>query len=138
MDIRDLREEDGEEVRALWRSSGIRARPGDDDASLGALVSRNPGLCIVGTENERIVASALATFDGRRGWLYHVATHSEMRRRGVATRLVHTIEERLRALGCPKLNLIVWDDNEDAMRFWEAMGYQRDATVEYSKRLDAT
>ena len=138
MDIRDLRANDGNEVRALWEASGIRARPGDDDTSLGALASRNPGLCIVGTEDGRIVASAHATYDGRRGWLYHVATHPEMRRRGVATRLVHTIEERLRALGCAKVNLIVWDDNEDAMRFWEALGFQRDPTVEYSKRLGAT
>ena len=138
MEIRDLRTGDGDALRALWQAAGIRVRPGDDDASLGALAARNPGLCIVGTEDGRIVASALAGFDGRRGWLYHVATDPEMRRRGVATRMVQTIEERLRTLGCRKLNLIVWDDNTEAMRFWEANGYERDPTVEYSKRLGET
>src|SRR5438067_10066759 len=135
VEIRDLRPSDGGALRALWRACGIRDRPGDDDASLAAMASRNPGLCIVGVEGDRIVATALAGFDGRRGWLYHVATHPEMRRRGVATRLVRTIEERLRARGCRKLNLIVWDDSEDAMRFWEAVGYGRDHTVEFSKWL---
>ena len=45
------------------------------------------------------------------------------------------IEARLRDLGCPKLNLIVWDDNTYAMRFWEALGYRREKTVEYAKEL---
>jgi ribosomal protein S18 acetylase RimI-like enzyme len=135
VEIRELRPSDGRELRALWQASGIRDRPGDDDASLGTFVARNPGLCLVGTEDDRIVASALAGFDGRRGWLYHVATHPDIRRRGVATRLVHAIEERLRALGCRKLNLIVWEGQDDAMRFWEAIGYERERTVEYAKWL---
>ena len=97
--------------------------------------SRNPGLCLVGREGERIVASALAGFDGRRGWLYHVATHPEVRRRGIATRLIRTIENRLRAMGCCKLNLIVWEGEDDAMAFWAGIGYRREKTVEFAKEL---
>jgi ribosomal protein S18 acetylase RimI-like enzyme len=136
VEIREFQRADGAAVRALWHESGIRDRPGDDDASLSAFAERNPGLCLVGTEGGRVVASALAGFDGRRGWLYHVATHPEMRRRGVATRMVHAIEQRLREIGCRKLNLIVWEGEEDAMRFWTALGYEREKTVEYAKRLE--
>ena len=45
------------------------------------------------------------------------------------------LEDRLRALGCPKLNLIVWEDNAEAMRFWESIGYKREGAVEYGKPL---
>src|SRR5256885_15378757 len=55
VEIRDLRQSDGDELRALWRACGIRDRPGDDDASLAAMASRNPGLCIVGREGDRVV-----------------------------------------------------------------------------------
>jgi len=137
VEIRDLRPSDGGALRALWRACGIRDRPGDDDASLAAMASRNPGLCIVGVEGDRIVASALAGFDGRRGWLYHVATHPDARRRGIATRLVRTIEDRLRAMGCRKLNLIVWEGDKDAMAFWTGIGYYRERTVEFAKELIA-
>jgi len=137
VEIRELRQSDGDELRALWRACGIRDRPGDDDVSLAAMASRNPGLCIVGCEGDRIVASALAGFDGRRGWLYHVAAHPDVRRRGIATRLVRTIEDRLRAMGCRKLNLIVWEGEEDAMAFWAGIGYRREKTVEYAKELVA-
>jgi ribosomal protein S18 acetylase RimI-like enzyme len=137
VEIRELRQSDGDELRALWRACGIRDRPGDDDVSLAAMASRNPGLCIVGCKRGRIVASALAGFDGRRGWLYHVAAHPAVRRRGIATRLVRAIEERLRAIGCRKLNLIVWEGEEDAMAFWAGIGYRREKTVEYAKELVA-
>jgi ribosomal protein S18 acetylase RimI-like enzyme len=48
---------------------------------------------------------------------------------------VRTIEERLRERGCPKVNLIVWDDNTTAMEFWMANGYTRATTVEFEKNL---
>lgn len=136
MDIRELRASDGDSLRKFWSASGIRIRPGDDDESIATLASRNPGLCLIGLEDERIVASALAGFDGRRGWLYHVATHPDLRRRGIASRLVRAIEDRLRELGCRKLNLIVWEDEDDAMAFWAAIGYRREKTVEFAKELE--
>jgi ribosomal protein S18 acetylase RimI-like enzyme len=50
---------------------------------------------------------------------------------------VRTIEDRLRAMGCRKLNLIVWEGEEEAMAFWAGIGYRREKTVEYAKELVA-
>ena len=135
MDIRTYREGDGDRLRTFWLTCGIKIRPGDDDASLARFGERNPGLLILGEEHGHLVGSALAGWDGRRGWLYHVAVHRDERRRGIGKGLVAEIETRLRALGCPKVNLIVWDDNTYAMRFWEALGYRLEKTVEYAKEL---
>ena len=46
------------------------------------------------------------------------------------------LEERLRVLGCKKVNLIVWEDSADAMRFWASIGYQRERAIELSKVLE--
>ncbi len=119
----------------FWLACGIRIRPGDDDRSLAAFAARNEGLFLLAEENGHLVGSILAGFDGRRGWLYHAATHPDERRRGIARTLVTLVEERLRALGCRKVNLIVWEENAHAMRFWEAIGYRREAAVEYGKEL---
>jgi ribosomal protein S18 acetylase RimI-like enzyme len=135
MDIRAYREGDGDRLRTFWLTCGIKIRPGDDDESLARFAARNPGLLILAEEHGHLVGSALAGWDGRRGWLYHVAVHKDERRRGIGRDLVVELESRLRALGCPKLNLIVWDDNTWAMRFWEALGYRREKTVEYAKEL---
>jgi ribosomal protein S18 acetylase RimI-like enzyme len=135
MRVREFRREDGERVREFWVACGIRIRPGDDDDSLSAFAVRNPGLFLLAEDGDRIVGSALGGWDGRRGWLYHVAAHPEARRRGIASDLVARIEARLRELGCPKVNLIVWEDNADAMRFWEDLGYVREKAIEYGKYL---
>ena len=133
--MRTYRDGDGDRLRAFWLTCGINIRPGDDDVSLARFAERNPGLLIVAEEHGHLVGSALAGWDGRRGWLYHVAVHKDERRRGIGRGLVAEIETRLRDLGCPKLNLIVWDDNTYAMQFWEALGYRREKTAEYAKEL---
>ena len=135
MELRTYREGDGDRLRTFWLTCGIKIRPGDDDASLARFAERNPGLLLLAEEDGHLVGSALAGWDGRRGWLYHVAVHKDERRRGIGRQLVAELEARLRAIGCAKLNLIVWDDNTWAMRFWEALGYRREKTVEYAKQL---
>ena len=135
MQIRTYRDGDGDRLRTFWLTCGIKIRPGDDDASLARFAAHNPGLLLLAEEDAHLVGSALAGWDGRRGWLYHVAVHRDERRRGIGRTLVIEIEARLRDLGCPKLNLIVWDDNSWAMQFWEALGYRREKTVEYAKEL---
>jgi hypothetical protein len=41
----------------------------------------------------------------------------------VATRLVAELESRFRALGCPRINLLVLPDNEAGLRFRQSLGY---------------
>jgi ribosomal protein S18 acetylase RimI-like enzyme len=135
MRMREFQREDSERLRAFWVACGIRIRPGDDDAGLEAFATRNPGLFLLAQADGALVGSALAGWDGRRAWLYHVAVHPDARRRGVARDLVARIEARLREIGCRKVNLIVWEDNAEAMRFWESIGYEREKAVEYGKHL---
>ena len=75
VDLRELSGADGDRVRTFWLACGIRSRPGDDDASLDAFARKNPGLALLAEDRGRIIGTALAGWDGRRAWLYHVAVH---------------------------------------------------------------
>jgi len=44
-------------------------------------------------------------------------------------------ERRLEAIGCPKLNLQVRNENEAVLAFYRALGYRVDAAVSLGKRL---
>jgi len=134
--IREIRASDGDSLRALWTSVGFRSI-GDDDRSLARFVRRNPDLALVATEGSRIVGSALGGWDGRRGWIYHVATAEGHRRQGIATKLVARIEAGLGDLGCPKINVIVRDENDDGRGFWKARGYAVHTATQYGKELEA-
>jgi len=134
IELRDYRRGDGERLRSLWKEAGLGGL-GDDDASLDAFAERNPGLCLVATSGEDVAGSALGGWDGRRGWIYHVATATPHRRKGIARRLVRRLEQRLRDLGCPKVNVIVREENEAAEPFWIALGYAAGRSRPFGKEL---
>jgi GNAT superfamily N-acetyltransferase len=133
-ELREFRPTDGAALRALWQAVGLRSI-GDDDAALARLAERNPGLVRVAAVGDRIVASALGAWDGRRGWIYHVAAAPEHRSTGLARRLVRDLERRLREVGCRKVNVIVRDDNELGLGFWAAMGYTAAPARQLGKEL---
>jgi ribosomal protein S18 acetylase RimI-like enzyme len=134
IELRDYRSGDGEALRALWRVAGFRS-VGDDDRSLDEFAARNPGLLLVATADGSVIASTMGGWDGRRGWIYHVAVAERYRRKGLATRLVRRVEQRLRVVGAPKLNAIVRDENAAAQRFWASLGYEVSPTTQYSREL---
>ncbi|HEY2916176.1 MAG TPA: GNAT family N-acetyltransferase [Candidatus Limnocylindrales bacterium] len=134
IEIRRYHAGDGPAMRALWAAVGFRSM-GDDDDSLDRMAERNPGLVLVATEGDRIVGTALGGWDGRRGWIYHLATASDRRRQGLGQRMVQEVERKLRQLGCPKVNVIVRDENPDGAAFWEALGYALPPSRAFGKEL---
>jgi ribosomal protein S18 acetylase RimI-like enzyme len=133
--IREIRAVDGDALRALWSEVGFRLL-GDDDLGLARLARRNPGLVLVAAEGSRVVGSALGSWDGRRGWIYHVATAPSHRRQGIATRLIDQVEAGLRALGCPKANVMVRADSDGGAAFWASRGYEPSDARQFGKHLD--
>ncbi|MEX3922781.1 GNAT family acetyltransferase [Paraburkholderia sp. BR10936] len=143
--IRVFSEADTEAVIALW----LQAFPEYNDASRP---HRNPRLSIankLGTQPElffvavrdggdvdgALVGTAMAGYDGHRGWLYSVAVAPDARRHGLGTRLVRHAENALAVLGCLKLNLQVLTDKAEVLAFYEQLGYRTDAVVSLGKRL---
>jgi ribosomal protein S18 acetylase RimI-like enzyme len=133
--IREWRLQDGDQLRRLWHDLGMLS-PWDDDASLEAMARRNPGLLLVAAAGDEIVGSALGAWDGRRGWIYHVAIAPDHQRGGIGRQLVARIEAGLRELGCPKVNVIVLDDNVEGVAFWIALGYSVLPARQFGRRLN--
>lgn len=134
VELRDFRADDGDPLRTLWKAAGFRS-VGDDDRSLAEFADRNPGLLVVATADGAVIGSALGGWDGRRGWIYHVAIADAFRRRGIGTRLVRRVEQRLRVAGAPKLNAIVRDENRAAQAFWKSLGYEVAPTRQLAREL---
>jgi ribosomal protein S18 acetylase RimI-like enzyme len=44
-------------------------------------------------------------------------------------------EQRLKAAGCPKINLQVRETNVDTLQFYQSIGYVQDRVVSLGKRL---
>ena len=57
------------------------------------------------------------------------------RRRGLGRRMLAAAEERLRQLGCPKINLQVRRTNTAVIDFYRRVGFREDDVVSLGKRL---
>jgi len=136
MEIRPYKEADEAAVAALWREV-FPDEPAHNvpeeviDRKLG--VQRE--LFFVAVDGGDVVGTAMAGYDGHRGWVYAVAVKPSRRRRGVGAALMARVEEGLRAIGCPKLNLQVRASNREAVAFYERLGYAVEDRVSMGKRL---
>jgi ribosomal protein S18 acetylase RimI-like enzyme len=74
-------------------------------------------------------------YDGRRGWINHLAVLPTHRRRGFGTTLMTTAESYLVEIGCQKVNLQVRESNQDVVPFYTALGYTDDHVMSLGKRL---
>jgi len=128
--IRSCRREELDEILRLWREarSAIASIP-DSRAGIERLFEHAPDSLLVALVDGRIVGAVIAAWDGWRGAVYRLAVLPPHRRSGLALTLVRAGEERLLALGAPRVSALVTRGNEPAEGFWTAAGYERDESV---------
>ncbi len=136
MKVRAFEEADGEAVIALWERAGLLRPWNDPRKDIARKLHVQRDLFLVGTEDERVVGSVMAGYDGHRGWVNYLAVDPDRRRAGLGRALMAEAEGRLRALGCPKINLQIRRDNPDAIAFYARLGFSEDASVSLGKRLE--
>jgi ribosomal protein S18 acetylase RimI-like enzyme len=117
---------DYDAVMALMAGTpGIAVRAADSPEAIGRYLARNPGLSLVAAGDEGLAGCVFCGHDGRRGYLHHVIVAPAWRGQGIGRMLVERALDGLAALGIYKTHLDVFADNEPALAFWEATGWQR-------------
>jgi ribosomal protein S18 acetylase RimI-like enzyme len=122
---------------ALWNSieRGVRVGPSDTPAEIEKKLLRDPDLFLVAVSDGGLVGTVIGGYDGRRGFVYHLAVAQGFRRGGVGSRLMTEVEERLRRKGCIRSYLLVSPDNNEAMRHYEKWGWRLLDDQVYGKDL---
>lgn len=103
--------------------------------AIPAKMALQPGLFLVALDDDKVVGSIMAGYDGHRGWLYAVAVLKSHRRTGVGTRLVREAERLLETLGCDKVNLQIRSTNAQATKFYAELGYLIEERISMGRRL---
>lgn len=135
MKLRTYRDRDREDVVALWEATGI-ARPWLDlRAEIREKRRRDRTLFLVATVRGAIVGAVMGAYDGRRGWVYHLAVAPTRQRRGIGKALMAALEARMAHLGVIKVNLQVRTDNAAVEAFYTGMGYADDRVTSFGKWL---
>ena len=123
-------------VDALWKD----AFPNDNAWNVAAVAIPEktrfqPDLMLVALEDNDIVGSVMAGYDGHRGWISRIAVLRSHQKTGIGEALISAAEERLAALGCIKVNLQVVESNSVAVGFYQRAGYQVEKRISMSKIL---
>ena len=135
MELRPFSPADEGAVIELWQRCALTRPWNDPRKDIQRKLTTQPGLFLVGELKGRIIATVMAGYDGHRGWVNYLAVAPEHRSKGYGRLLMQHIEERLTAMGCPKLNLQVRTGNTAVLEFYRRIGYSVDETVSLGKRL---
>lgn len=135
MQIRPYRVADEAAVIQLWTDCGLVHVSNDPRKDIERKLTVQPELFLVGELDGGIVATAMAGFEGHRGWVNYLAVSPAQQKKGLGRALMEVIEQRLTAMGCPKLNMQVRSTNSKVLAFYERLGYAREARVSIGKRL---
>lgn len=133
--IRPFQLTDTETVIALWQTCNLTRSWNNPERDILRKLNEHPELFLVGEVAGRVVATCMAGYEGHRGWINYLAVHPDYQKQGYARQLMALAEERLLAMGCPKVNLQIRTDNLAAQAFYHAIGYKTDAVISLGKRL---
>lgn len=125
MKIREFSMQDFAAVTRLWLRSEIKGGLGDRRTDLALKLKRDPDLFLVAEQDAEIVGSIIGAWDGRRGWVYHLAVDRRFRRKHIASRMLQEVEGRMRKKGVLKVNAMVYLWNAPSLSLFEKLGYKK-------------
>lgn len=136
LDIREIGNDDVEDVAALWKKCGLTRPWNDPHGDIAFARKSENATVLIGRRDDRLAASALVGHDGHRGAVYYVCVDPEFQDNGLGRAIMAAAEEWLRARGVWKLNLMVRADNAPVIDFYSALGYDREERVTLAKWID--
>ncbi|WP_103107854.1 GNAT family acetyltransferase [Brevibacillus reuszeri] len=125
------------EVIDLWLRAGLQLSRSDTVEGLRQKLERDPELFLVATtEAGNIVGAVMGSYDGRRGWVNHLAVDPGYQGQDLGSRLMQELENRLAVLGCEKINLLIEPSNGGVQAFYGRLGFTADELIFMEKWIE--
>jgi len=112
------------EVIELWRKAGISVGSSDTKEELEKMYYHNPHLFLLGKIKEKIVGVVMGGFDGRRGYIHHLAIDPEYQKKGYGRLMVNELIAKFRKWGVHKVHLFIEKNNKGVVKFYQNLGWK--------------
>jgi len=112
------------EVIELWKKTGISVSSSDTKEELEKMYNLNPQLFLLGKIKEKVVGVVMGGFDGRRGYLHHLAIDPEYQKKGYGRLMVDNLITKFRKLGVHKVHLFIEKNNKEVVKFYQNLGWK--------------
>jgi len=133
--IRPYHPADETAVIALWQRCDLTRPWNNPKLDIERKMQVDPELFLVGEIDGEIIASVMGGYEGHRAWINYLAVDPSRQRQGIGREMMAVVEEKIRALGSPKINLMIRTGNTAVIEFYKSIGYRMDEVVSMGKRL---
>ena len=134
--IRPFQEGDEEALVSLWSLCKLTVPWNNPYKDFARKLKVQAELFLVGYLEDNLIASVMAGYDGHRGCINYFAVHPDFQTRGYGKQLMDNVENRLRELGCPKINLQIREGNKKIITYYQKLGFVQEKRIHMSKRLE--
>lgn len=135
MHIRPFDVSDTEAVVQLWQATWLTRPWNDPYRDIERKLRVQPELFLVGEVQGSVIATAMAGYDGHRGWIYYLAVDPSHQGAGFGRQMLAHAEGLLLELGCPKVNMQVRSGNDAQIERYQRWGYSPDGATGMGKRI---
>lgn len=127
-----------EQLIDLWGRAGLRLRRNgrDSRSAMQREFSRDDCAAFGLFSGDRLIGAAIASFDGRRGWVNRLAIERDLRGIGLAGKLISACEDFLRLKGALVIAALIDDDNFPSMSAFRKEGYELVERVRFFAKYD--
>lgn len=125
---------DVESVQQFWDECGLGRASADE---MHALMTNASTAIFVAPEGNRVLGTAVASFDGWRAYVYHVAVAPSARGQGLGHQLMEEAERHLARRGARYVYVMVNQDNTEGLALIGATGYLPEGEIVLTKHLPA-
>ena len=134
--IRPFKEGDEEALVSLWNICKLTVPWNNPHKDIARKLKVQAELFLVGYLEDKLIASVMAGYDGHRGWINYFAVHPDFQARGYGKQLMDNVENGLRELGCPKINLQIREGNDKVFSYYQKLGFVEEKRISMGKRLE--
>ena len=134
--IRPFKEGDEEALVSLWNMCKLTVPWNNPYKDIARKLKVQAELFLVGYLEDKLIASVMAGYDGHRGYINYYAVHPDFQGRGYGKQLMDNVENGLRELGCPKINLQIREGNDKVFSYYQKLGFVEEKRINMGKRLE--
>ena len=134
--IRPFKEDDEEALVSLWNMCKLTVPWNNPYKDIARKLKVQEDLFLVGYLEDKLIASVMAGYDGHRGYINYLAVNPDFQASGYGKQLMYNIENGLRELGCPKINLQIREGNDNVFSYFQKHGFVKEKRINMGKRIE--
>lgn len=128
-----------QEILELWKRAGIGIGSSDTKEEIEKILDRNPELFLIGKEQGKVIAVVIGAFDGRRGYVHHLAVDPKYQNKGYGKIIMDDLIDRFQRKKVHKIHLFIEKHNIKVVDFYSKQGWEiRDDLIMMSFIPDKT